>query len=139
MKKVEMVRCFVTSPNPANSNPEGSQKSVRYIPSEIFRLWHYLMVDVKGFQITNENVGIWVDSEMYHRDKGEFTDHKAHPVVEISFTYAKDTFVGRPVIRYFPKEYFETIMQYFLRNFSQEYIQNDVIKIEGFYIDPTVE
>ena len=68
MKKVEMVRCFVTSPTPNPKNPEHTEKTVRYIPSDIFRLWRYLMEEVKGFEVHEPVTSFWVDEEMYSKE-----------------------------------------------------------------------
>ena len=136
MKKIEMIRCSVVSPNKSNPNPEGGDKSLRFIPSEIYRLWRYLMEQVKGFGIAQEIISFWVDEELYSRDKSGYGAHTAHPVVEISFVYFKDTHVGRPVIRYFPLEYYQMIMGYFMKNFTEDYIKSGPDKKTGFFIEP---
>jgi hypothetical protein len=110
MKKVEMVRCFVTSPEPNAANPEHPERSVRYVPSDIYRLWRYLM--------EGHNYG----------------DHEKNKVVEVSFIYFRDSDVGRPVIRYFPLAHLEGILNFFLKNFSEAHIQGGMKKTPGFFI-----
>ncbi|HPQ69996.1 MAG TPA: hypothetical protein PKW95_12780 [bacterium] len=134
MKKVEMVRCFVTSPNPDDRNPEKTNSQVRYIPGDIFRLWRYLMEEVKGFALDDEQVSFWVDEEMYSKENSTYGDHQKEKVVEVSFLYFRDSEVGRPVIRYFPLEHLEGILNFFLKNFSDKYIQGGMRKVPGYFI-----
>jgi hypothetical protein len=132
MKKIEMIRCRVRSPF-KNENPEGTEKAVRYVPSEIFRLWHYLMESVKGFEISEVVTGAWLDAEMLSKERDQYASLKPDAVVEVFFTYFRDTTVGRPVIRYFPQERFEAIVKIFMRNFSHEYIQGGTRQTLGYF------
>jgi hypothetical protein len=134
MLKIEMVRCYVTSPSPQAENPEGAGKQVRYIPKEIFRLWRFLMERVKGFEVTEQTDSFWVDEEMYSREQGSFGEHETEKVVQVYFQYFKDAEGGRPVIRYFPYDYFNQIMQFFMRNFSDEYIKADTERTFGYFV-----
>lgn len=135
MKKVEMVRCYVTSPDASDKeNPEGPGKSARYIPSDIFRLWRYLMEDVKDFAIDDVLTSFWVDEEMYSKEHAAYGNHEKEKVVEVSFLYTRDSEVGRPVTRYFPLAHLESILNFFLRNFSERYIQGGMRKSPGFFI-----
>jgi len=134
MFKIEMVRCFVTSPHRQMHNPEGEGKQVRYIPMEIFRLWKFIMVNVKDFNISEEVRSIWVDEELYCKEKPTYGEHEADRVVQVFFKYFMETENGRSVIRYFPYEYFNQIIQFFMRNFSSEYIRGDVEKTDGYFV-----
>ena len=134
MKKVEMIRCFVASPNPHPNNPESPEKSVRYIPSDIHRLWRYLMEEVKGFSIHDAMTSFWVDEEMYSKEKQTYGEHQMEKVVEVSFLYYRDTEAGRPVTRYFPLTHLESILNFFMKNFSERYIQGGMKKTPGYFI-----
>jgi len=135
MKKVEMVRCYVASPEPQPNNPEAEGKTVRYVPTDIFRLWRYLMEDAKGFSIDDIQTSFWVDEEMYSKEKAAYGPHTTDLVVEVSFIYCRDTEVGRPVIRYFPQPHLEGILSYFLKNFSEQYIKGGMEKTTGVFVD----
>ena len=134
MKKVEMVRCYVTSPQPNEANPEHPERSVRYVPSDIYRLWRYLMEEVKTFVIDAPVLSFWVDEEMYSREKHTYGDHECEKVVEVNFVYFRDSDVGRPVTRYFPLAHLESILNFFLKNFSEAHIQGGMRKTPGFFI-----
>lgn len=134
MLKIDMVRCYIKSPFPQRDNPEGLGSQVRYIPKEIFRLWKFLMTNVKKFEISHEEHSFWVDDEGYAKEKASFQKHKAEKVIQIHFRYYKNVEGGRPVIRYFPYAYFNQIMQFFMRNFSDDHIQNDAEKITGYFV-----
>lgn len=134
MKKVEMVRCFVASPNRPDDDFPADEKTVRYVPSDIFRLWRYLMEDVKGFAISEPATSFWVDEEMYSREKSCYDAHNTEHVIEVNFVYCRDSEVGRPVIRYFPREQLDTILQYFMKNFSDEYIKGGLQRNAGFFV-----
>jgi len=134
MKKVEMIRCYVASPHPNPDNPESQERSVRYVPSDIYRLWRYLMEEVKGFTISQPLLSFWVDEEMYSKDKSVYGEHSMEKVVEVSFLYYRESDVGRPIIRYFPHEHLENILNFFLKNFSEDYIQGAMNKAAGFFI-----
>lgn len=134
MLKVDMVSCYVTSPYPQPNNPEGQGRQIRYIPKDIFRLWKFLMVNAKGFQVDEEVHSFWVDEEMYSRESNSFGKHRIETVVQVYFRYFKNIEGGRPVIRYFPSEYYHQIMSFFLRNFSQEHIQKDIQRSDGFFV-----
>jgi len=136
MKKVEMVRCFVVSPEPQDGNPEGDDKTVRYVPGDVFRLWRYLMEDAKGFAVHHAQTSFWVDEEMYSKEKNGYGAHGVEKVVEVSFIYCRDTDVGRPVVRYFPLSHFEDILAFFMKNFSDEYIKGGMQKTIGFFVAP---
>ncbi len=133
MKKVEMVRCFVSSPS-KDGEEESVPATVRYVPSDIHRLWRYLMEDVKGFTIEASKTSFWVDEEMYSREKAVYEEHTIDDVVEVSFVYCRDSEVGRPVIRYFPQEQFESILGFFMKNFSEEYIRGGLQKAKGYFV-----
>ncbi|NLH49635.1 MAG: hypothetical protein GX444_13690 [Myxococcales bacterium] len=135
MKKVEMVRCYVTSPNNRIPNPEGVEKTVRYVPSDIFRLWRYLMEDVKGFAVNGTVTNFWVDEEMYSKEKDTYGRHETQNVVEVSFVYCRDSEVGRPVIRYFPQPHLENILGFFMKNFSEEYIKGAMQRTIGYFVE----
>lgn len=130
MKSMEMMRCQVRSPGGSDSS---SPASVRYVPSEIFRLWQYLMVNVKGFGLTDQVVGQWMDEEMYSRDRPS-PGGEADPVVEVAFVYTRDTDLGRPVIRYFPQDSLDAIMGVFLKHFSREHIQGHARRTLGYFV-----
>ncbi|MCB1152743.1 hypothetical protein KDL45_03760 [bacterium] len=130
MKRVEMVRCRVQSPD---SDP-GDDATLRYVPFEIFRLWRYLMEEVKGFRIEAFELGLWVDEEMASRNTHLTSGVPSDPVMEVSFTYGAHGEVGRPVIRYFPKDSFERIMQIFLRNFRKENIHGATRQVQGYFL-----
>jgi hypothetical protein len=129
MKKVEMVRCYVTSPG--EKNPEAT---VRFVPSDIFRLWRYLMEDVKGFSVVDAATSFWVDEDMYSRERGVYGEHQIESVIEVSFVYCRDSEVGRPVIRYFPHDQLETILGYFMKNFSEDYVKGGLQKVTGYFV-----
>ena len=133
MKKVEMIRCAVRSPNRAN-DAFNEEKSLRFVPLEIFRLWRYLMEQVKKFEISEVATGYWVDEPTFSKEKDRIEAIKPDPVFEVFFTYTRDAKVGRPVIRYFPKDRFQRIMDIFLRNFSEEYIRGGTRLTRGFFI-----
>jgi len=133
MKKIEMIRCAVRSPNKAN-NTFYEEKSLRFVPLEIFRLWRYLMEQVKKFEVSEVVTGYWMDEPTFSKEKGSFGNTEPDPVFEVFFTYTRDTKVGRPVIRYFPKERFERIMEIFLGNFSEEYIHGGTRLTRGFFV-----
>jgi hypothetical protein len=135
MKKVEMVRCYVTSPDPQLPNPEGEEKTVRYVPSDIFRLWRYLMEDVKGFSIHDVVTAFWVDEEMYSKERATYQDHATDPVIEVSFVYTRDSEVGRPVVRYFPQLHLDVILGFFMKNFSDEYIKGGMQRANGYFVE----
>jgi len=135
MKKVEIVRCYVTSPAGGQDNPENTDKTVRYVPSDIYRLWRYLMHDVKGFYIEHPKTSFWVDEALYSKEKATYGNHQAEKVVEVSFVYCRDSHVGRPVIRYFPNTHLESILGFFMKNFSEEYIRGGIQKTSGYFID----
>lgn len=132
MRKIEMVRCAVRSPNDPGHGDDA--KSQRFVPSEIFRLWQYLMVNVKGFSLSDTVTGVWMDEEMYSRERQALPNVAPDHVVEVSFTYVRETDVGRPVIRYFPQDHLETIMSVFLKHFSKEHIHGHTRKIPGFFV-----
>jgi hypothetical protein len=134
MKKIEMVRCYVTSPDPKHENPEGDDRTVRYVPSDIFRLWRYLMEDVKGFEIHDPQTSFWVDEEMYSRERATYGEHQVEHVAEVSFIYCRDSDVGRPVIRYFPQLHLEAILGFFMKNFSEEYIKGGMQRATGYFV-----
>ena len=136
MLKVEMVRCYVVSPLPQSQNPEGLGRQVRYIPLEIFRLWKYIMVSVKGFQVVDEVISFWMDEEEYNKESAGYSSHEVEKVVQVYFQYHKDMQGGRPVIRYFPSEHFQSIMQFFMQNFSSHHIKRDVEQTSGIFIVP---
>jgi hypothetical protein len=135
MKKVEMVRCFVVSPEPQPGNPEHEEKTVRYVPGDVFRLWRYLMEDSKGFGVQQPVTSFWVDEEMYSRERALYGEHTVEKVVEVSFIYCRDTEVGRPVVRYFPQAHFENILSFFMKNFSDEYIKGGMQKTIGMFVE----
>jgi len=139
MKKVEMIRCYVTSPKPNPKNPESTERTVRYIPSDIYRLWRYLMEEVKGFEVHDTVTSFWVDEEMYSREKASYGEHDSQKVVEVSFLYYRDTEVGRPVTRYFPLAHLESILNFFMKNFSERYMQGGMQKRPGYFIVRTIE
>jgi hypothetical protein len=134
MKKIEMFRCMVRSPHSGKRNSKGAS-SIRYIPSEIFRLWRYLMEQIKGFEVFDLSTGLWIDDEVYEKSKRDYADKKIEKVIEISFNYCQDTSVGRPVIRYFPKEGFDEIMNIFILNFSKNHIRGGTSHITGVFIN----
>jgi len=127
VRKVEMIRCYVTSPN------DGS-KTIRYIPFDIFQLWKYLMESHRNFEVTTEQASVWMDEESYSRDAPSLPPHHAEKVMEVSFLYFAESDVGRRVVRYFPLEDYETIMGYFMKNFSQEHIQESKKEVPGVFI-----
>ena len=133
MKKVEMVRCYVVSPLPNQDNPEHPERSVRYVPTDIYRLWRYLMED-KSFQVDEPLLSFWVDEEMYSKEGHSYGEHNKEKVVEVSFVYMRDSEVGRPVTRYFPLAHLESILNFFLKNFSESHIQGGMKKTPGFFI-----
>jgi len=136
MKKIEMIRCAVRSPR-RGTDPDAQEKSLRYVPSEIFRLWRYLMESVKGFEISDVVTGVWLDEEMYTKERELYALRIPDVVMEVFFNYVRDTVIGRPVIRYFPRERFEAIVAIFLRNFSAEYIQGGTRQTLGRFIPLT--
>lgn len=131
MKKIEMIRCAVRSPQ--KGAPYTGEKSLRYVPSEIFRLWRYLMENVKGFEISDIETGVWLDQEMLSKDKAQYPSEKPEAVMEVFFTYVRDTTIGRPVIRYFPQERFEAILKIFMKNFIGDYIQGGTRQTQGYF------
>ena len=133
MKKIEMYRCMVRSPQ-AGKRGNKDSASIRYIPSEIFRLWRYLMEQIKGFEVFDVSTGIWLDEELFEKSKKDYTEKKTEKVIEISFNYCQDTNVGRPVIRYFPKEGFDEIMGIFIKNFSKQHIRGGTSQSAGFFM-----
>jgi hypothetical protein len=133
MKKIEMIRCFVRSPRPSGDSPS-DERSPRYVPSEIFRLWRYLMESVKGFEISDIVAGVWLDEEMFTKERDSYGVVRPDVVMEVFFNYTRDTSVGRPVIRYFPQDRFEAIVAIFLRNFSGEHIQGGTRQTRGRFI-----
>lgn len=132
MKKIEMVRCMVRSPRRSvrSREPEASQ---RYVPSEIFRLWRYLMEQVKGFMVFDVVTGVWVDQEMLKKDGIQRFVDQADKVIELSFSYCRETNVGRPVIRYFPEKGFHEIIDIFIKNFSKQHIRGGTQQSNGFF------
>jgi len=134
MLKIEMVRCKITSPFPQGDNPEGKDSQVRFIPYEIYRLWNFLMTDVKSFSIIDEKISFWVDHEQYSKDKNSYGKHKKEEVTRIYFRYFKNIHRGRPVIRYFPDGYLNKIMRFFMKNFSMNHIEDDVEEVKGYFI-----
>ncbi len=121
-------------------SPQGDKRqnkdaaSTRYIPSEIFRLWRYLMEQIKGFEVFDIATGLWFDEEMYEKSKSDFANRKSERVIEISFSYCQDTTVGRPVIRYFPKDGLDEIMDVFIKNFSKKHIRGGTSQTRGYFI-----
>ncbi|MDP8223556.1 MAG: hypothetical protein P9L99_09360 [Candidatus Lernaella stagnicola] len=133
MKKVEMVRCWVSSPD-NDDQSSSAPPTVRYVPSDIYRLWRYLMEDVKGFQIEGAETSFWVDDEMYSREKSIYGEHTTDHVTEVGFIYCRDSEVGRPVIRFFPQDQLEAILGFFMKNFPEEYIKGGLQKTNGFFV-----
>lgn len=134
MLKIKMVRCYVTSPYQQGDNPEGNGAQVRYIPSDIFRLWKYLMVFVKGFTVEEESHSFWMDREMYSKESPDPEKTQRDEVVQVYFRYFKETESGRPVIRYFPDQYLEKILSFFMKNFSTAHIRKNVKQTKGYFI-----
>ncbi|MCZ7583827.1 MAG: hypothetical protein M5R36_11085 [Deltaproteobacteria bacterium] len=133
MKKIEMVKCLVRPPRQSPDDAPGDP-TARFVPYEIFRLWRYLMEQVKGFEIADVHTGYWFDEPMFSKEQERLAGRNAEPVVEVFFTYTKDTTVGRPVIRYFPKERFDAIMNVFLRNFDNRDIRGGRRLVNGFFV-----
>ena len=65
-----------------------------------------------------------------------YSSHEVEKVVQVYFQYHKDMQGGRPVIRYFPSEHFQSIMQFFMQNFSSHHIKRDVEQTSGIFIVP---
>ena len=134
MLKFELVRCYVKSPWDQGSSDDEQSRQVRYISLEIFRLWKYLMTRTKGFEISDEVASIWLDDEMYSLRKELLGPHKAFRVTQVYFKYNRDLEGGRVVIRYFPEEAFNQIMDCFMRNFSKDYMGTKIQQTNGYFI-----
>jgi hypothetical protein len=56
MASLKMVRCSV--------QPEAhGEASLRYVPLDIFDLWHHLMTHRHGFRLLSRQTSIWMDLE----------------------------------------------------------------------------
>lgn len=136
MLKIDMVRCHVISPDKDNNSKDENFKQERYIPLDIFRPWKFLMEKIKGFHLEDEIESFWVDDEQYSKDLKNYPPHDARRVVQICFSYYKDRQGGRPVVRYFPNKNFEKILQVFMRNFSDTFINDETEQTTGYFILP---
>ncbi|HPM78594.1 MAG TPA: hypothetical protein PK961_16005 [bacterium] len=127
MDAIEMVKCFLRKPGE-------EERSIRFVPLEIFGLWRVLMVRVHGFALLDPEVSRWIPDESEYQIYTPEMESEAERVVEISFKYVESGRPDRPIVRYFPSAEYQDIIGFFRSHFPDESKMEGVLQRKGRYL-----
>ncbi|MDI6808548.1 MAG: hypothetical protein QME66_06140 [Candidatus Eisenbacteria bacterium] len=110
MASEKLVRCEVRK--------KGSSRSVRYVPSEVFELWQYLMTEKHGFDIESPVSSLWMDN-----DEAEgviSSEEKVDEVDEvILLVFEEERGMFKRICRYFLSSEAEQLKENLVSHFSK--------------------
>jgi hypothetical protein len=97
MASQKLVRCEIKRPD------NGSTRTVRYVPLEIYGLWEFLMRNRHQFEITDNVASLWIDVD--ENPEAAYGEGQYERVTEVTLLrYSEqDGMFGR-VSRYFPTQ-----------------------------------
>ncbi|MFH1312024.1 MAG: hypothetical protein ABIJ00_02245 [Candidatus Eisenbacteria bacterium] len=112
MAKEKIVRCMVS-----RNGSNGGEKSVRYIPLEIFELWKIVMTERHEFKIDDDCISLWFDID--GDPNVTYADANYNKVVRLSLSlYSEKHGMFKTVTRYFPSDSYHEIKPCFLSHYK---------------------
>jgi hypothetical protein len=111
--KEKIVRCMISK-----DHSDGHEKSVRYIPLEIFELWKIVMTERHDFAIEEDCISRWFDID--GDPNVTYADANYDKVVRLSLSlYSEQDGMFKTVTRYFPSNSYHEIKPRFLSHYTQ--------------------
>ena len=111
MASQKLVRCEIKRPE------NGSTRTVRYVPLEIYGLWEYLMRNRHQFEITDNVASLWIDVD--ENPEAAYGEGQYERVTEVTLLrYSEqDGMFGR-VSRYFPTQDYPELKKLLLKHYD---------------------
>ena len=113
MAKEKIVRCMVS-----REQADGTSKSVRYVPLEVFDLWKIVMTDRHGFSVDEDCISLWFDID--GDPNVTYADANYDKVVRLSLSlFSEEDGMFKTVTRYFPTDSYAEIKPRLLAHYTR--------------------
>jgi hypothetical protein len=121
----KVVRCLVRK-----FPGDDSVTEIRFIPYTEFELWKYLMTTQYRFDVSREEIHLYLPREEYERNEAVFSRLPRFEVVKITlYFFLKEDQVLVPVVRYFPSADYARIKPVYLKHYRAFEDRNHAAKV----------
>ncbi len=132
MAKAKIVKCTVKRKGSPEAHP-----SVRYVPLEVYNLWKFLMTCKHGFEILDERVSLWFDTDGDPNINYSSTNYDK--VIRVCLgIYSEKDGMFHEIVRYFPEGEYPEIKPRFLSHYRSYFDSSrfppKIVETEGVWL-----
>lgn len=122
---IKLVQCRLTKKRGSKSKFE-----TRFVPFQEFELWKYYISRQHGFQVSHEEIFLWLPKREFDRKKDRFIHLDWIPVHKVTlYFFLKNEGVLVPVTRFFEESDYLKVKPLFLKHFEEFQDENHMTKV----------
>ena len=122
---IKLVRCLLIKGKGSKAKPEA-----RFIPFQEFELWKFYISRQHHFNVTKEEIFLWLPQKEFERKKDRLGRLNEIPVHKITlYFFLKNEGVLVPVTRYFLESDFLKVKPIFLKHFEEFQNESHMTKV----------
>lgn len=122
---IKLVQCRL-------SKKKGSKNKfeTRFVPYQEFELWKYFITRQYEFQISREEIFLWLPKREFDRKKDRFLHADWIPVHKVTlYFFLKNEGVLVPVTRFFQESDYNKVKPLFLKHFEEFQDESHMTKV----------